>query len=149
MVNASNEGICIEFWWKNNTTLVHLLSKTFMTNPLNIIFDEFSIWLLGYRTEFSCLYLPQGHSLISTVWLWSTDEYVFLWLRAKGHINCWYIPWTASTRRARSKSAATSCYNIKQFGPLQVFYYQYIVQVCFVEEESFESSLYVRITENK
>ena len=25
------------------------------------MFDDFSIWLLGYRIEFSCLYLPQGH----------------------------------------------------------------------------------------
>jgi len=27
MTNASNEGICVEFWWKNNTTLVYLLSN--------------------------------------------------------------------------------------------------------------------------
>jgi len=26
---------------------------------------------------FSCLYLPQGHYFISTLWLWSTDEYGF------------------------------------------------------------------------
>ena len=53
----------------------------FMTDPLNIIFDDFDMWLLGYRIKFSCLYLPQGHTLISTctstMWLWSTDEYVF------------------------------------------------------------------------
>ena len=45
-------------------------------NPLNNMFDDFSIWLLGYRTEFSCLYIPQGHNFISTVWLWSTNDYV-------------------------------------------------------------------------
>jgi len=28
MINASNEGICVEFWRKNNTTLVYLLSST-------------------------------------------------------------------------------------------------------------------------
>jgi len=32
-----------------------------MTDPLNIIFDDFGISLLGYRMEFSCLYIPQGH----------------------------------------------------------------------------------------
>jgi len=39
----------------------------FKTNTLNIIVDDLSIWLLGYRTEFSCLYLPQGHNFITTV----------------------------------------------------------------------------------
>jgi len=27
MINASNEEICVEFWRKNNTTLVYLLSN--------------------------------------------------------------------------------------------------------------------------
>jgi len=27
MINASNEGICAEFWRKNNTTLFNLLSN--------------------------------------------------------------------------------------------------------------------------
>jgi len=27
MINASNEGICVEFWRKNNTTFVNLLSN--------------------------------------------------------------------------------------------------------------------------
>jgi len=31
-----------------------------MTDPLNIIFDNFYIWLLGYRIEFCVLYIPQG-----------------------------------------------------------------------------------------
>ena len=76
MVNASNKGICVEFWRKNNTTLVYLLSNCwqvlkifYVLNLLNIIFDDFSIWLLGYRTKFSCLYFPQGQHFISTVWL--------------------------------------------------------------------------------
>ena len=47
-----------------------------MAVPLNIIFDDFSMWLLGYRVEFSCLYIPLGHCFISSLWLWSTDEYV-------------------------------------------------------------------------
>jgi len=48
-----------------------------MTDPLNIIFDDFGILLLGYRIEFRCLYIPQGHYFISTLGLWSTDEYFF------------------------------------------------------------------------
>jgi len=27
MINASNEGVCVEFWRKNNTTLDYLLSN--------------------------------------------------------------------------------------------------------------------------
>jgi len=27
MINASNEVICLEFWRKNNTTMVYLLSN--------------------------------------------------------------------------------------------------------------------------
>ena len=48
-----------------------------MTDPLNIIFDDFGIRILGWRIKFSCLYNPQGHYLICTFfWLWSTDGYV-------------------------------------------------------------------------
>ena len=62
MINASNEGIYVKFWRKNNTTLVYLFSKAISTKHLlrliillNIIFANFSIWLLGYRPGFSCL----------------------------------------------------------------------------------------------
>jgi len=48
-----------------------------MTDPLNIIFDHLGILLLGYRIKFSCLYVPQGHYYISTLWLLSTVEYAF------------------------------------------------------------------------
>ena len=77
MIKASNEGICGGFWRKKQHNLglptfkLPTSTKPFKTNPLNIIFDDFSIWLLGYNTEYSCLYLPQGH-----VWLCRTDEYV-------------------------------------------------------------------------
>ena len=27
--------------------------KSFMTDPLSIVFDAFSIWLLGYKIEFN------------------------------------------------------------------------------------------------
>jgi len=40
-----------------------------MTNPLNIMFGDYGIWFLGYGIEFSCLYSPQGHYIISTLWL--------------------------------------------------------------------------------
>jgi len=80
--------------FEENTTLVCLLSNCrqvltyFKTNPLDTIFEDFSIWLQDYRTEFSCLYVPQGHNLISTVWLWSTDEYAsFLILSESPSLN--------------------------------------------------------------
>ena len=37
--------------------------KSFKTNLLNFILDDFNIRLLGYRTKFSCLYLPHGHKI--------------------------------------------------------------------------------------
>jgi len=50
--------------------------KSFMPNLLNIIFDDFGI-------KFSCLYIPQGHYFISTLWLWNIDEYLIFWFWAK------------------------------------------------------------------
>ena len=73
MINASNEGIWVEFWRKKNLlSNCRQVLKYVKTNPLNIILDDFSIWLLGYRTKFSCLYLPHRHNFISTVWIKST-----------------------------------------------------------------------------
>ena len=54
-----------------------------MTDPLNIIFDDFCKWLQGYRIEFSCLYIPQEHYFISTLCLLRTDECVFIYFLAK------------------------------------------------------------------
>ena len=67
---------------KDNTTfqIAGMYKHSFKTNPLNIILDDFSIWLLEYRTEISCLYIPQVHNFISTVWFRSTDEYVFIYI---------------------------------------------------------------------
>ena len=92
ITNASYEGIYVKLERKNNATLVFLLSNCLITMYRNsqnnslrsvkkkslstIIFDNFGTWLLGYRFEFSCLYIPQGHYFISTLWLWSTHEYV-------------------------------------------------------------------------
>ena len=46
----------------------------FMTDPLNIIFADFGIWLLGYRYKFSCLYIPQAlHKCVLAIkyrWIW-------------------------------------------------------------------------------
>jgi len=36
--------------------------------------------IIGYMTEFSCLYIAQRHYFISTLWLWRTDEYVFIYI---------------------------------------------------------------------
>jgi len=38
----------------------------------------------GYRIEFSCLYIPQGHNyFISIYWLQSTSEYVIIYCEQK------------------------------------------------------------------
>ena len=58
-----------------------------MTDPLNNIFDDVGIWLLGKRIEFSCvyIYIPQGHHkyFISTLCLWSTYKYINVWYFSK------------------------------------------------------------------
>jgi len=55
--------------------------KLFYDWPGNYYFDYLSIWLLGYILEFRCLYIPQKHYFIlSTLWLWNTNEYVFFYL---------------------------------------------------------------------
>ena len=40
-------------------------------------------WLLGYRTEISFLYRPEGHNVIITMWLESTDVYEFFYFERK------------------------------------------------------------------
>jgi len=77
---------------KEKTTTQHWCSNiqvltTLMTDPLNIIFREYDICLLGYTIEFSCLYIPQGQYFISIVCLWSTDEYVFFYFERKSTFN--------------------------------------------------------------
>jgi len=60
-------------------TLVYLLSycpQVVKTHPLKILRLRYII--TGYRIKFSCLYIPQGHYFISTLWLWRTDKYVFI-----------------------------------------------------------------------
>ena len=83
------------FRWKEKATQ-HLFSyfqiapkysTYFKTHPLSIIFDGFGIWLLGYRIQLSCLYIPQWHNCISTLWLWSIDEYVFYFFERKSTFN--------------------------------------------------------------
>ena len=61
--------------WFYYFQIAHTYYKSFKTDPLNIIFDDFDIWLLGFRIKFSCLYIPQEYYFISTLWLWSTVEY--------------------------------------------------------------------------
>ena len=93
MINASNEGICVDLCKKTKTQPLFTCfqiggkyHKSFKTYLLNIIFDDFFKWLLGYKTEFSCLYLPQGHTIISTVWLWNIDKFVIFWFWVKVHL---------------------------------------------------------------
>ena len=43
-------------------------TKTLL-RPVKYYFEDFILRLLAYRTQFSCLYLPQGHTFISTMWL--------------------------------------------------------------------------------
>jgi len=53
-----------------------------MTDHLNIIFDDFGIWLLGCGIEFGCLYIPHGHYCIGTLWVWRTDDFlIFIFKR--------------------------------------------------------------------
>ena len=54
-----------------------------MTDKMNIIFDGFVIYFLGQRIEFICLYIPQRHFFISTLWLKTTN---FL-IGAKVHLR--------------------------------------------------------------
>jgi len=44
--------------------------------------------LQGYKIEFIGQYISQGHYVISTLWRWSTDECVrlFLYLRTNVHL---------------------------------------------------------------
>jgi len=52
-----------------------------MTDPLNIYFGgDFSIWLLCYRIEFSCLDIPLGHFFISTLWLCEVQVNMFCFI---------------------------------------------------------------------
>ena len=51
IINASYKGICVV---KNSTTFAYSqiagkYLRYFMTHSLNIIFDDFVIWVLGYR----------------------------------------------------------------------------------------------------
>ena len=55
---------------QSKTTVVFLHSnclqvlKSFLTDLLNIIFDDFGILFTDFWFEFSCLYIPQEHYFI-------------------------------------------------------------------------------------
>ena len=68
MVNASNKGICVEFWRKNNnTTLIYLFSnclqvlKLGWTNLLNIILTSSVVYIFhkGIISQVLCGYEVQ------------------------------------------------------------------------------------------
>ena len=77
---------------KQHNLALHTFKLPASTKPLlrlksvKYIFDDSSKLLLGYRTEFRCRYFSQQHNFISTVWLWSIDEYVIYWFWAKVHL---------------------------------------------------------------
>jgi len=48
---------------EKNNNYFQIAQNTKSLHPLDIIFDDFGIWLLGYRIEISCLYIPHGHYL--------------------------------------------------------------------------------------
>jgi len=54
--------------WFSYFKIAHKYQKSFMTDPLNLIFDESSLRLLGYRIEFSCLYIAQRQYFM-VMWL--------------------------------------------------------------------------------
>jgi len=48
-----------------------------MTDPM--IFDAFGIYdNYAMGSTFCCLFIPEGHYFISTLWVRSTDEYINL-----------------------------------------------------------------------
>ena len=79
---------CVEFCRKKTHFCLPTFKLTSSTNnylktyPLNIIFDDFRIWLLGY-SEFSCLYFPKGHTCISSLWLACSDDYKNIMILSK------------------------------------------------------------------
>ena len=83
MINASNGGICVEFWRKKQHNLglptFKLPTSTKNLWRLTLYYYFWRFQYMNIRTEFSCLYPPQGHNFISTVWPWSTDEYCAFW----------------------------------------------------------------------
>ena len=49
-----------------------------MTHLLNIIFDDFGIWLQGYEIEFSCRYI--SHVALKYKWILC---YVLFWVKVQ------------------------------------------------------------------
>ena len=76
ITNASSEEICVEFGRFPTFKFSSSTNNRWMSDRLDIDFDEFGNWLLGYMIDFSYLYFPQGHYCISTLWRWRSDEYV-------------------------------------------------------------------------
>jgi len=55
--------------WFTYFQIADKYQKSFKTKPFNL-FLKISVYdNYNNRTEFSCLYLPQGHNFLSTVWL--------------------------------------------------------------------------------
>ena len=60
-------------YWLSYFQIACKYLKSFMNDLLKSInkdnFEEFGVWLQGYKIKFSCLYIPQGHDFMSTFWL--------------------------------------------------------------------------------
>ena len=57
-------------------------TKKFYDWPVQYYFWQIWYMILGYWIKLSCLYIPQGHHFISTLWL-CPDEYIFILFWAK------------------------------------------------------------------
>ena len=87
MINAYNEGICVEFWRKEQHNL-GLTSFKLPASTNNLL--RLTRWILCLTSSVydyqdigpsSIVYIL--HNFISSVWLWRTDEYVLFYFERK------------------------------------------------------------------
>ena len=65
ITNASYEGKCNGLNEKTTQQWVSLFKFSHEDLLFNdFFFEDFALWLLGYRVEFSCLKIPQNHYFI-------------------------------------------------------------------------------------
>jgi len=85
LINASNERIYVEFWTNKHLGLptfkLPTSTKTLLRLTCLILFWKISVYDYKDIGPSSVVYI--FHKGTSTVWLWSTDEYVLCFLWAK------------------------------------------------------------------
>ena len=78
------EGICVEFERQTNTSLFFLLSNCPLVQyyawPVIHYFWRFGYVITRLYGRVQCLDIPHGQYFISTLWQWSTDECVFMFI---------------------------------------------------------------------